>query len=157
MLTSLMGDNTLSEGGLILIEPEVITTLERHRQREIDACEAGGILLGHRRGVHLHITEATEPTEHDIRTRTSFVRSPKVHQNVALERWRLSHGTVDYLGEWHTHPELHPRPSSIDRREWRAICQLRGSLSMVFIIAGTTSDTWFGIGRCATIACLHIS
>jgi len=152
-----MGDNTLLDGGLILIESEVMTTLGRYRQRSSNACEAGGILLGHRRGVHLHITEATEPTEHDIRTRTSFVRSQKVHQEVALEKWRVSEGTVDYLGEWHTHPELDPQPSSIDRREWKAICKLRGSLAMVFIIAGTTSDTWFGVGRATAIASLHMS
>jgi integrative and conjugative element protein (TIGR02256 family) len=157
MLIPLMGDNALVDGGMILIEPEVLATLERYRQRAPDAHEAGGILLGHRRGAHLHITEATEPTEHDIRTRTRFVRSPKGHQDVALARWGASDGTVDYLGEWHTHPELSPEPSSIDRKEWQAICQIRRPLPMVFIIAGTTNDAWFGIGQSSVLACLHIS
>ena len=52
--------------------------------------------------------------------------------------------TMDYLGEWHTHPESHPQPSHLDMREWLNICGRRRA-PMIFIIQGTIS-CWVGLG-----------
>jgi integrative and conjugative element protein (TIGR02256 family) len=55
----------------------------------------------------------------DRRTSFGFVRQDKGHQEVATMEWQESGGSVNFVGEWHTHPERHPTPSWIDRRSWR--------------------------------------
>lgn len=145
-----MGDNPLRSGGLVLLEPEVVAVFLRHRQDAPTKLEAGGILLGHRRGPHLHVVEATEPTKHDKRARTRFDRAPTIHRDLALDRWGRSGHIVDYLGEWHTHPEEDPRPSSIDLDAWRAIYGHR-SVPMIFIIVGW-GHQWLGVGQRANLS-----
>ena len=81
--------------------------------------------MGTVHGVHLLINEATAPTKWDKRFRYLFERTPLGHASIALARWRASHGTVRYLGEWHTHPEDQPTPSSLDRSEWHRLAKER--------------------------------
>ncbi len=133
------------DDGFVLLETQVLQVLARHRQLHQDAPESGGILLGYRRGSHLHVTEATVPLASDQASRTRFLRSAVPHQQAALARWRQSGGTIDYLGEWHTHPEHSPSPSTIDTRGWRRICSKRKN-PMLFVIAGTQDRLWIGLG-----------
>jgi integrative and conjugative element protein (TIGR02256 family) len=97
---------------------EVLAVFEKHIQREADNQEGGGLLLGEVRGEHLSITQATIPTAHDKRMRYFFERMPLGHADIAQKLWNKSRGTTRYLGEWHTHPQDVPTPSSIDRSEW---------------------------------------
>lgn len=129
----------------VLIEDSVIELINSHRQLKPRAKEAGGILLGYRRGVHMHIAAATVPGPRDRRSRVTFWRRDPSHQERALEEWRRSSSTMDYLGEWHTHPEVRPSPSGVDYSEWRAICGKREEM-MAFMILGT-DQIWFGIGH----------
>ncbi|WP_235814811.1 Mov34/MPN/PAD-1 family protein [Pseudomonas syringae group genomosp. 3] len=102
---------------LVYFAPQVIAVFNRYIQGEHDA-EAGGILLGHVRGIHLEILEATVPTPKDRRLKYFFERLLHGHQGIAERRWRDSDGLVRYVGEWHTHPEDHPMPSGLDINEW---------------------------------------
>lgn len=133
------------DDGFVLIEERVLQVLGRHRQLHQGAPEAGGILLGYRRGSHLHVTEASSPVAPDHASRTRFFRSAAPHQQAALMRWRESGGTMDYLGEWHTHPEHSPSPSTIDTVGWQRICSTRKT-PMLFVIAGTQDRLWIGVG-----------
>lgn len=133
------------DDGFILIEDQVICILDQYRQRLSGSPESGGILLGFRRERHLHVTDATVPLGTDSRSRTRFFRSADPHRQAAHARWRESGGTMDYVGEWHTHPELNPSPSAIDRHGWERICSSRKA-PMVFIIAGTLDRQWIGLG-----------
>jgi integrative and conjugative element protein (TIGR02256 family) len=63
---------------------------------------------------------------------------------MALAEWSNSGETMDYIGEWHTHPESDPRPSALDLDEWRKICHRRND-TMVFLIQGTLHQ-WVGVG-----------
>lgn len=127
----------------ILFESEPLESMDQYRQDAKEKSEAGGILLGFRRNSHLHITIATRPQSSDRRQRFSFKRSPLHHQQVALSQWRASQMTVDYLGEWHTHPESSPSPSSLDVSEWKKICKVQAR-PMVFAILGQSGDIWLG-------------
>lgn len=131
-------------GAMLLIEPHVLERLTAFKQLEISAPEAGGILMGYRRGPHTHVTEATVPTTRDVQRRFGFFRHATHHQRVALRRWKESGETLDYVGEWHTHPEDDPSPSSIDLTHWRDIAQA-SSRPMVFLIVGRSSN-WCGVG-----------
>jgi integrative and conjugative element protein (TIGR02256 family) len=129
----------------VLVDDAVVEGVMAHRQLALEDPEAGGILLGLRRGDHLHITALTTPKPRDVRHRVEFRRRDKFHQAQALALWHRSGGVVDYMGEWHSHPEPEPSPSRLDLSEWRAICayQLK---PMVFVIAGTRTSLWTGVG-----------
>ncbi|MFK2890821.1 Mov34/MPN/PAD-1 family protein [Dyella flagellata] len=128
-----------------MIEPSVLEVLDQFRQDTTLKPESGGILLGYRRGLHLHIVEATRPMQDDRRSRFSFDRAPHGHRQVAMRRWQESNRQIDYLGEWHSHPESFPSPSSIDIRGWQALAASQGK-PMLFIIVGNDTTDWFGVG-----------
>lgn len=138
--------NATDNCGDILIEPAVVNLIRSHCQNQPGISESGGILLGYRRGSHLHIVDATTPQPDDQCTRFRFFRRDLYHQQVAISKWGMSSNTLDYIGEWHTHPEPDPMPSSLDMSEWKKICCARKT-NMVFLIAGWTGVFWLGVGR----------
>lgn len=142
-------------GAMLLIEPRVLERLAPFRQMATSAPEAGGILMGYRRGPHTHVTEATLPTARDVQRRFGFFRHATHHQRVALRRWKESSETMDYVGEWHTHPDDDPSPSGVDLKHWREIAQA-SSKPMVFLIVGRLSN-WCGVGLGTDLACISES
>lgn len=88
---------------LVILSDEVTQVLVRYRQRFPWQTEAGGILLGRRRGNHIEVLDATRPTLLDRRSTHLWERERFGHAQAAARAWRLSAGTVDYVGEWHTH------------------------------------------------------
>jgi integrative and conjugative element protein (TIGR02256 family) len=131
-------------GALLLIEQQVLQRLVLFRQLSPSAPEAGGILLGYRRGQHTHVSDATVPTKRDVQRRFAFFRHATDHQRVATRRWKQSGEIMDYVGEWHTHPEDDPSPSGVDLRHWSEIAQA-AARPMVFLIVGRSSN-WCGAG-----------
>ncbi|MBI2726197.1 MAG: Mov34/MPN/PAD-1 family protein [Polaromonas sp.] len=124
---------------LVVFAPAAVQVFMKHRQRFPWQTEAGGILLGKRRGNHLEVLFATEPMITDRRRPFFFEREVNGHATAAMEAWATSGGTVDYLGEWHTHPQRVPVPSSFDRTEWRKLLSGRAKHSpLVALIVGTT-------------------
>lgn len=127
---------------LIEIADKPVRKMRGWRQRARNASEAGGVLLGTRRGPHFQIV-VTIPQRGDARTRLSFTRRERSHRGLARRRWRLSRQQHGYLGEWHTHPENSPMPSLVDKLSWRTLFkQLHQPL--IHIILGT-EDTrlWY--------------
>jgi integrative and conjugative element protein (TIGR02256 family) len=120
---------------LIYLHDKVDNLIQSFWQLRPDDLEAGGILIGKRRGQHLEITVASPPQADDKRSRCKFVRSPTGHQEIADERWVASEGEENYLGEWHTHPEVNATPSELDLREWKKLAR-KNEEPLVFIIAG---------------------
>lgn len=106
---------------LVYLHRQPLEIFTRYLQEGIDSKEAGGILLGHVRGEHLEIIEATEPSVWDKRFRFLFERMPYFHHRLAMKRWKESNGLVRYVGEWHTHPQSYPTPSSLDLKEWQLL------------------------------------
>lgn len=149
MQEDLVFRNPLNEG-YIIISSVVLRLTNRHRQITSNAHEAGGILLGERRGRHIEVTFATTPKRGDKSSRTGFHRRSPFHQRFATRNWRRLGGKLDYVGEWHTHPELNPRPSTIDQKEWNKLIRTRKN-GLVFMILGT-SGLWLGFANCDAIA-----
>lgn len=122
---------------LLHFSASTLETFCQHIQASDADCEAGGLLLGSVHGAHMLIEQATTPTALDKRFRYLFERMPFGHEAIALARWTVSHGTVRYLGEWHTHPEDHPTPSGLDRAEWSRLSSARlDKRSMLAVIIG---------------------
>jgi integrative and conjugative element protein (TIGR02256 family) len=125
---------------LLHFSETTLHTFSNHIQASDSDCEAGGLLLGSVHGTHIVIEQATIPTAWDKRFRYLFERMPFGHEAIALARWTASQGTIRYLGEWHTHPEDHPTPSSLDRSEWNIISsRRRDKRSMLAVIVGRMS------------------
>lgn len=135
-------------GGVLEIGPEALTMLIRFRQ--IGNCdpEAGGILLGRLLIDNaVVIDEVTTPSDEDTRTRFRFFRRRRCAQRRVDQAWEESSHTRNYLGEWHTHPEDHPAPSSHDKRNWQRILRVASveQRFLFFLIAGRSSiAAWEG-------------
>lgn len=122
---------------LVVFAPDVLQLFKQHRQRFACQTEAGGILLGHRRGRNLEVVLATPPMHKDLRSSFLFERKPDGHAEVALQAWLAANGTVDYLGEWHTHPQRTPEPSVMDRIEWRKLGNAYPRKVLLTVVVGT--------------------
>lgn len=151
MQEAVIGPHPFTADGLVLIEGGVLAMMQQFRQDASHKPEAGGILLGYRRGRHLHIAQASAPLPGDRRGRTHFYRGAFPHSQFAIEGWLSSGGTIDYMGEWHTHPETQPTPSRLDLEQWQAIHCRRSAFSMVFVIVGSDRQNWYGVGQGSTL------
>ncbi|BCL79610.1 Mov34/MPN/PAD-1 family protein [Ktedonobacteria bacterium brp13] len=107
--------------GCLQISPSALAVMRLYVQDASEKAEAGGILLGrHILGTNDIIVDGlTTPMPGDRRSRFQFFRARRRHQEVIDRAWQESSGTCTYLGEWHTHPELCPIPSRIDRLHWQ--------------------------------------
>lgn len=126
----------------LLIEKNAWIELHRHAREAGVRREIGGILLGFRRGDHLHVTAITKPGPSDQSSRFRFFRRDWSHQATAVRQWLASGFQIDWLGEWHTHPERHPRPSIVDVQTWCGQSNRRQT-SMAYIIIGL-DGSWVG-------------
>lgn len=132
--------STTDHRSLVVFTPDVLRVFKRYRQRFNWQLESGGILLGRRRGKHLEVMLATEPSDKDRRSAYSFVREADRHAELAEQAWRRGEKQIDYLGEWHTHPQRVPTPSTVDRYEWGKLILQRPKLTTtLFVIVGTES------------------
>jgi integrative and conjugative element protein (TIGR02256 family) len=84
------------------------------------------------------VDEVTVPGPHDRQGRFHFFRAERPAQVVVNKAWARSGGELNYLGEWHTHPEDDPTPSCHDRTDWRRLVTIQRyeQPSLFFVIAG---------------------
>lgn len=127
-----------------MVHESLFLNFNRFRQNNNSKPESGGILLGLRRGTHMEISLATSPFKEDVQSRYRFFRKDQQHEQVARENWKKSNGYIDYLGEWHTHPENIPEPSSIDIAGWKTKARQNKHGFFLGIIIGITG-IWVGL------------
>lgn len=138
-----MLDVTIPEFNLrIVVHQSVIDDLKAFRQIGNSDIEACGILLGRLYEGAIEVTQYTPPQLSDERTRYSYVRSRTGHLEIATKIWEESNGLVGYVGEWHTHPESQPLPSSKDIIEAKKIAKANLE-KLLAIVIGTTSGCIF--------------
>jgi integrative and conjugative element protein (TIGR02256 family) len=94
----------------------------------------GGLFLGTRSVNVIEITGLTTPFPQDRATLTSFTLKDPLHQSIVDSQWRLSGGVINYIGDWHTHPEKDPTPSYIDKEYWKRLTP--PNLPMIYGIQG---------------------
>ena len=139
------------DGRQILLGKAALETIRRHIQLDGDSKEAGGILLGRfiKESQNIVVDEATEPTETDKRGRFFFKRGRTKHQQRINEVWKTSKGTLNYLGEWHSHPEDGPSPSGQDLKNWKRIVHSAKyeQNELLFVIAGYGQIRAWAMGR----------
>lgn len=152
----------LTNGGKIKLTGSVIETLQQHKQENKDSKESGGVLLGRfiKVSKNIVVDKVTTPSDGDKQTRFSFKRLSPLHQEIVTEEWKKSNGTCNYLGEWHTHPEDFPTPSSVDMKDWKRKLKkdVFSGRYLYFIIAGIKGiGIWEGDRRTLEIVKLKIT
>jgi integrative and conjugative element protein (TIGR02256 family) len=135
------------DGGEFCLLKETVAALNAHRQLKSSSHEAGGVLLGrfYSSSRDVVVETVTTPNREDRRSRFSFFRAQRPAQNAVKDAWNRSRGQQNYLGEWHTHPEDHPTPSSIDLDDWLRLCRTAvfEQESLFFLIVGRqTTRAW---------------
>lgn len=135
-------------GGVVEFTTEVLDRLSKYRQVGGER-EAGGIMLGRLicNARDIVVDRVTDPNRLDKRYRHWFFRSRKPAQAEVVSAWNESLGSVNYLGEWHSHPQDSPEPSMVDRCNWRRILKraVFEQHFLLFVIVGTSDvGVWEG-------------
>ncbi|PMR71711.1 hypothetical protein CR158_10700 [Halomonas heilongjiangensis] len=120
----------------VLIPGALLVALRRYQQVTTSDPESGGMILGRIRDPFLDVSNVTFPASGDRKSRHLFVRKDRTHHEAAVYLWEHSNHEVGYLGEWHTHPEDHPKPSSTDLKGWMKVIRDGHSPFCLFIIVG---------------------
>jgi integrative and conjugative element protein (TIGR02256 family) len=141
----------LPDNKILCIRPEALEKMNKYRQLKWSDKEAGGILIGRilvEDGNYI-IDDVSEPMPLDKRTRTRFSRKQEGHQEYFNDVWDREDGRCFYLGEWHTHPERVPVPSSIDRNDWDRLLKLGYETGCLFFVIRGINDlkVWYGYGK----------
>ena len=130
-------------GGITLaINRDVLHVMRPFRQTRPDQSEACGILLGYEWDAAQHVIMATEPQASDIRGRAFYTRNVAGHLKTAREAWTASGGLVGYVGEWHSHPQVSPAPSSTDIAEAKKLATSNAQ-TIISLIMGTSEACVF--------------
>jgi len=127
------------------ISISVIDIFKKYEQRE-GYNESGGILLGCVTENYDCIQKVTVPSKYDLKGLTFFIRSKKFAQKKINESWKISRGSLIYLGEWHTHCEKNPKPSHIDMDMIKqALNNTEMEIDFLYlIIVGIDNTYWIG-------------
>ena len=102
----------------IVFHPDVLNHFMNYRQLTATAREAGGQLFAVIANGRIEVVAATGPYPVDKRGRFSF--SPSRFKE-RLDIFCMYRRGLHYVGDWHTHPEPKPTPSSIDVANIREI------------------------------------
>jgi len=140
-----------SDGGRLKLTHSVLKQFKKFRQTKLSDHESGGVLLGRfiLDSKDIVIDQISTPQKNDVSSPVKFIKQKKEHQLIVDKAWKKSGGTCNFLGEWHTHPQKSPSPSSIDIKNWKKI--IRKSKhegdSLFFLIIGTISICAFEVSK----------
>ncbi len=145
-----------SRGGAFKLSEGALAMMRLFQQHQAEDLEAGGFLIGRyiRGGMDLVVDHVTVPIPTDERSRFGFHRSEE-HQAFLDEAWERSGGTSCFLGDWHTHAEPYPDPSTIDLANWRRTLEetIHDGQACFFVIVGTLEiRVWEGVKASGKIA-----
>ena len=129
----------------INIDKTVIQTLSKFEQCD-GQNESGGVLLGYIARNELKILDSTQPNVFDIHRRYNFIRNIFGHQFLINNKYNSSNGKINYIGEWHTHSEINPKPSKTDIKTLIKIRKYKNvKFPVIMIIVGQKNTYWIGI------------
>jgi integrative and conjugative element protein (TIGR02256 family) len=123
-------------GQRLVITASVLNHFIKHQQRNRDSLEAGGQLFAKFSEQFVTISKVTGPRAADRRSRYSYVPDRREEQKEIYEMHRKG---FNFVGDWHTHSEAVPTPSSSDVRTINeAVAKSQHHLhGFVMVIVGT--------------------
>jgi integrative and conjugative element protein (TIGR02256 family) len=102
------------QGVLIHFTDECLGVLSAHRQEGWRAKEIGGQLFARFSPESVEVTVATVTKGKSRRSRFGFFPDRNAERADVLSLFKQG---LHYIGDWHTHPQDVPTPSSTDERE----------------------------------------
>jgi integrative and conjugative element protein (TIGR02256 family) len=125
----------------------VLAEFFKYRQTNRWSSESGGQLFARIQQNQWTIVTASGPKRTDIRRRFRFFPDRNAEQ---LEINSLFDQGLHYVGDWHTHPEHHPAPSTLDLESMRDLTkksrhQLPGFLMVIVGTADAPSGLWVSL------------
>lgn len=125
----------------LYVSESVLELIEKYTQNQNNKNESGGILLGQVKGNDIFVLKSSIPNHLDKSGRHNFERNSSVAQILIDYEFANSCKKTIYLGEWHTHPEACPKPSSIDKEMLRTqLLESKLNESFVLLLIQGTVD-----------------
>lgn len=116
-----------------------------YRQRKKSDIETGGVLMGelYLKSNKIKITHVLACKD-NIASRYRIDLNIKCLQNQINKIWEESGGTVTYLGDWHTHPEINPSPSFMDYKTFvlNYYTSKFNHNCLLYLILGVKKNIW---------------
>lgn len=123
---------------IVWLSSRVLETM-REYGRELFPLEDGGILLGWRSGDDRVVVDVRGPGPHALHGRHCFIPDHDWQVDQINKAFEASNGTVDYLGDWHSHPGGVAEMSDLDSATLLRITR-RVSSPLMLIIAGSGTE-----------------
>lgn len=139
---------TFRTNGITIILPgEIIGELNKYYIGNTK--EVGGILLGRFAGGIIYEVTEMSCISSLHSTRIHYQRDVKKAQSIINKRWRETNGEINYLGEWHTHPNMFATPSVTDMESLSAIVDKVESVLPVvmLLILGANDKTSLNVRK----------
>jgi len=102
-----------ASGDIVEFTAETLQTLAKYRQRRFWQSEAGGQLFADVLGKLVRVVHASKPKKADLRARFGFAPHRPTEQSEINELH--AHG-LHYVGDWHSHAQDRPAPSTTDAK-----------------------------------------
>jgi integrative and conjugative element protein (TIGR02256 family) len=97
--------------------PETTIQFLRSYCQSPTSCETGGVLAGFLRKDNIWVVSHPMPPSPRNRAGRFWVKRHRGDSQKFVENvFKATDGIVNYIGEWHTHPEPVPTPSGKDRK-----------------------------------------
>ncbi len=130
----------------IVLTKAVLEVFWAHLQQGSEP-EAGGLLFAEFYFPMIRIIEASSPRATDKRWRTLFIPNRMLQRQLIKQRFKKGY---HFVGEWHTHPEAKPTPSTLDLESmYDSFLKSRHELNyFVMVIVGNTPNNpvlWVGV------------
>lgn len=128
------------------VAEDVWATWQSQRQLSVGAVESAGLLIGRYETENvIWLDGITKPKPSDYATPSYFKLDDAAHQLELIQTYNESEATRSYFGTWHTHPQDHPIPSKLDKKDWRKHVKDNKDRHLIFVIIGRQSVKLFTI------------
>ncbi|WP_194473386.1 Mov34/MPN/PAD-1 family protein [Bradyrhizobium sp. CCBAU 51753] len=107
--------------------------------RELSPLENGGILLGWRSGEDYVVVDLRGPGPRALHGRHCFIPDHAWQVNEINRAFEASCGDLDYLGDWHSHPNGIAEMSDLDSATLLRIAR-QVKAPLMLIVAGSGTD-----------------
>ncbi len=146
----------------VVFEPSVVNIMTSKTQLDRNVKERGGVLLG-RLFPNENLIVVVDAIESPAisSSYTELYVNNNISNKKIQQHWKESGGKITYVGDWHTHPEMTPSPSFIDRDTFKSTYRSSkiDQNFLLCVIIGTSSfeegGLWVGVQRYFRLYKLH--
>ncbi len=121
----------------VRVTPQALTDMEKETRAWYPR-ETGGVLLGYHLEEDVHVTMIVGGGPRARHLVDSFEPDWPWQQEEVARHYQASSRTIEYLGDWHSHPRGVPRPSPKDRGAAKTIATSKDArcATPIMIIVG---------------------